>query len=318
MARELEVFPSRIQIARESVAFYSKVVDPPCGKRARVTPKNASKPIELLAMELPKLKHLTTRSTSPLGVTRITALLPAQALTLYQARPLPVERVCERRHFARLRLSRPVFASPSLLRSFRAMRLHCLDLQRSAGPFRRSTMHTLSQEPLAATERVFIDQVIARLSDRPGSLLGILEAVQEHNPHKYLPMETLEYVAGKTETPLSRIYSVATFYALFNLEPQGDNTICICRGTACHTRGSRNLLQSARLELGIGSLDSGEESEADKILQTTPDSKFTVRTVACFGQCALAPVVEVNHRICGHVNERTLQREIRTIERESE
>jgi NADH-quinone oxidoreductase subunit E len=179
-------------------------------------------------------------------------------------------------------------------------------------------MHTLPQEPLVATERVFIDQVVARLADCPGSLLGILEAVQEHNPHKYLPPETLEYVAAKTETPLSRIYSVATFYALFNLQPQGDNTICICRGTACHTRGSRNLLQSVRLELGIGSLDSSEESEADKILQTTPDNRFTVRTVACFGQCALAPVVEVNHRICGHVNERTLQREIRTIERESE
>ena len=179
-------------------------------------------------------------------------------------------------------------------------------------------MHTLSQEPLPATERVFIDQVIARLADRPGSLLGILEAVQEHNPHKYLPPETLEYVAAKTETPLSRIFSVATFYALFNLQPQGDNTICICRGTACHTRGSRNLLQSVRLELGIGSLDLNDESESDKILQTTPDNKFTVRTVACFGQCALAPVVEVNHRICGHVNERTLQREIRTIERETE
>ena len=179
-------------------------------------------------------------------------------------------------------------------------------------------MHTLSQEPLAATERVFIDQVITRLADRPGSLLGILEAVQEHNPHKYLPPETLEYVAAKTETPLSRIYSVATFYALFNLQPQGDNTICICRGTACHTRGSRNLLQSVRLELGIDSLDLVDESEADKILQTTPDHKFTVRTVACFGQCAMAPVVEVNHRICGHANERTLQREIRTIERESE
>ena len=47
-----------------------------------------------------------------------------------------------------------------------------------------------------------------------------------------------------------------------------------------------------------------------RLLLTTPDQKFTVRTVACFGQCALAPVVEVNHRICGHVNERTLQREI--------
>lgn len=179
-------------------------------------------------------------------------------------------------------------------------------------------MHTLSQEPLPAAERIFIDQIVTKLSDRPGALLGILETVQEHNPHKYLPAETLEYVAAKTETPLSRIFSVATFYALFNLQPQGDNTICICRGTACHTRGSRSLLQSVRLELGLGSLDSSEEGEDDKILQTTPDHKFTVRTVACFGQCALAPVVEVNHRICGHVNERTLQREIRTIERESE
>jgi NADH-quinone oxidoreductase subunit E len=58
--------------------------------------------------------------------------------------------------------------------------------------------------------------------------------------------------------------------------------------------------------------------EADKLAMTTPDKKFTVRTVACFGQCALAPVVEVNHRICGHVNERTLQREVRSLEREND
>jgi len=176
-------------------------------------------------------------------------------------------------------------------------------------------MHASPPESFPATERVFVDQAITKFSERPGALLGILEAVQDHNRHKYLPPEVLEYVATKTSTPLSRIYSVATFYALFNLEPQGDNTICICRGTACHTRGSRNLLHSARLELG---LDAKEESDSDKILLTTADKKFTVRTVACFGQCALAPVVEVNHRICGHVNERTLQREIRTIERGSE
>ena len=179
-------------------------------------------------------------------------------------------------------------------------------------------MHAPSPEALSAADRVFIDQTVAKLSDRPGSLLGILEAVQEHNPHKFLPSETLEYVAAKTVTPLARIYSVATFYALFNLQPQGENTICICRGTACHTRGSRNLLQSARLELGLSYVDGKEESDSDKIILTTPDSKFTVRTVACFGQCALAPVVEVNHRICGHVNERTLQREIQMIERESD
>jgi len=114
------------------------------------------------------------------------------------------------------------------------------------------------------------------------------------------------------------VYSFATFYALFNLHPQGDNTVCICRGTACHTRNSRNLLESLRLELGLGLNDDDTSGEADKLTLTTRDGKFTVRTVACFGQCALAPVVEINHRICGHVNERTLQREVRALERESE
>ncbi|HEY1730807.1 MAG TPA: NAD(P)H-dependent oxidoreductase subunit E [Terriglobales bacterium] len=166
-------------------------------------------------------------------------------------------------------------------------------------------------------EQAFIDQVIAKQNGRPGELLGILEAVQDRNPHKYLSPETLQYVAGRLDIPLSRIYSVATFYALFNLEPQGDNTICICRGTACHTRNSRALLESLRLELGLGG-DGEDAIDADKLALTTPDKRFTVRTVACFGQCALAPVVEVNHRICGHVNERTLQREVRSLERENE
>jgi len=175
-----------------------------------------------------------------------------------------------------------------------------------------------AQISLDSAEQAFIDQVISRQSGRPGELLGILEAVQERNPHKFLPPETLQYIANKLNIPLSRLYSVATFYALFNLDPQGDNTICICRGTACHTRNSRALLESLRLELGLG-IDEGEGAgEADKLTLTTPDKKFTVRTVACFGQCALAPVVEVNHRICGHVNERTLQREVRSLERENE
>jgi NADH-quinone oxidoreductase subunit E len=169
-----------------------------------------------------------------------------------------------------------------------------------------------------SADQAYIDQAIAKNTGRPGALLGILEAVQEHHPHKYLSSEALRYVAVRLDIPLSRIYSFATFYALFNLEPQGDNTVCICRGTACHTRNSRSLLESIRLELGLGLSEEEEAGDADKLALTTKDGKFTVRTVACFGQCALAPVVEVNHRICGHVNERTLQREVRALERESE
>jgi NADH-quinone oxidoreductase subunit E len=174
-----------------------------------------------------------------------------------------------------------------------------------------------AQVSLDSAEQAFIDQVITKLSGRPGELLGVLEAVQERNAHKYLSSDTLRYIAGKLDIPLSRLFSVATFYALFNLEPQGDNTICICRGTACHTRNSRALLETLRLELGLG-IEEGEDAEADKLTLTTHDKRFTVRTVACFGQCALAPVVEINHRICGHVNERTLQREVRSLEREND
>ncbi len=175
-------------------------------------------------------------------------------------------------------------------------------------------MRTTLKTKLSTDEQGFIDKLVADKAGRPGALLGILEAVQEQDPHKYLPQRKLRYVALKTGVPLSRIYSVATFYALFNLEPQGENTICICRGTACHTRGSRNLLQGARLDLGLASTEEENDgNEADKLVLTTPDGKFTVRTVACFGQCAMAPVVEVNHHICGHATERTVQREIATI-----
>jgi NADH-quinone oxidoreductase subunit E len=126
--------------------------------------------------------------------------------------------------------------------------------------------------------------------------------------------DVLEYVAAKTDTPLAQIYSVVTFYALFNLEPQGTHTVCICRGTACHTRGSRSLLERLRLELGIK--DDGEGG-TEKPAITTPDRRFTLRTVACFGQCALAPVVEIDHSFYGHVNEQALHREVEALEKGS-
>ena len=161
-------------------------------------------------------------------------------------------------------------------------------------------------------EKELIDRIVGESVGRPGALLGILERLQEHNRQKYLPMETLEYVAARTGVPQSQVYAVATFYALFNLDPQGVHTVAICRGTACHTRGSRALLERVKLQLGMRETSDG----GDKITLTTPDGKFTIRTVACFGQCALAPVVEVDHAIRGHVKEQALIREIELLRRE--
>lgn len=166
---------------------------------------------------------------------------------------------------------------------------------------------------LEAREKLRIDQAIAEHRGRPGALLGILETVQAGSPHKFLSMEALRYIAEETETPPARVFSAATFYALFNLDAQGDNVVCVCRGTACHTRGSRDLLEKLCLELGLSAQQLGESDGADKLALTSADRRYTVRTVACFGQCALAPVVEINHHILGHVNERTLLREVKAL-----
>ena len=160
---------------------------------------------------------------------------------------------------------------------------------------------------MLVTERERLREELVALADKYGrqrsSLMAILQDVQRR--HARISEYAMQVIADLLEIHPVEVYSVATFYALFNLKPQGEHTICICRGTACHTRGSRSLLESVKLDLGLG---GGEEDSP-----TSPDGKFTVRTVACFGQCALAPVVELDHRICGHVNERTLTREVAAI-----
>jgi NADH-quinone oxidoreductase subunit E len=159
-------------------------------------------------------------------------------------------------------------------------------------------------------EKTKIDEIISRYKDKPGRLLGILEDAQKINPHKYLTKEVLEYIAEKTDTAVSKIYKVITFYAFFNLAAQGEHSIIVCRGTACHTRRSKNLLDYLINWFGFkeGELAAGEKSSL-----TTKDNKFTVKTVACFGQCALAPVVEVDGNIYSHMTEEKLRKLIKNI-----
>ncbi|MFA5085802.1 MAG: NAD(P)H-dependent oxidoreductase subunit E [Candidatus Omnitrophota bacterium] len=156
-----------------------------------------------------------------------------------------------------------------------------------------------------------LDRIIEKYKGGPGDVLCILEEVQELHRHKYLPRETLEYIAENLNLPASKIYSVATFYAFFNLKPQGEHSIIVCRGTACHTKGSKALLEHLEGILKIrGVFDEGES------FYTTPDNKFTVRTVACFGQCALAPVVVVDGKIFVHMDTGRLSRMIKELGRE--
>jgi NADH-quinone oxidoreductase subunit E len=160
--------------------------------------------------------------------------------------------------------------------------------------------------------RKAIDAIIAKYTHKPGELLGLLEEIQERHPFRYLPEETLRYVAEKTGTPLATLYSVVTFYAFFNLSPQGEHSIVICRGTACHTRKSRELLEYLGSSLGFG---PDQLKEGEKVFLTTKDGKFTIKTVACFGQCALAPVVEIDGSIHSNMTQPKLKAAIDAVSR---
>lgn len=135
----------------------------------------------------------------------------------------------------------------------------------------------------------------------PGALLSALEEAQLDDEYNHLSEDTLRAIAKETGEALSRVYSVATFYSFFNLKPQGKHTIIVCRGTACHTRGSLNLLREAAAKLGMPEFREDEEPSF-----TTDDRLFTVRTVACFGQCALAPVVSIDGTIYSRVTQNRL------------
>lgn len=128
----------------------------------------------------------------------------------------------------------------------------------------------------------------------PGAnLIGLLQQVQDR--FGYLPAGALEQIGRRTRTPLSRIYGVVSFYAQFYLSPHGRHTIRVCRGTACHVKGSSRVIDTILRTLGIA---DGE---------TTPDMRFYLETVACVGTCFLAPVMMIDNEYFGKLTPQRIE-----------
>ena len=120
-----------------------------------------------------------------------------------------------------------------------------------------------------------------------GMLVSILQDIQAE--YNYLPEEVLVEVSQVLGAPLSQVYSVATFFKAFSLEPRGRYLINVCLGTACHVRGAVKVLEAIERELDI------------KAGGTTKDLKFTLETVNCVGCCALGPVVIIDGEYYGQM-----------------
>jgi NADH-quinone oxidoreductase subunit E len=132
-----------------------------------------------------------------------------------------------------------------------------------------------------------VEEILNSHEGEPSDLIPILQAIQAELG--YLPEQAMKQVARWLHMPESRVFGVATFYAQFKLVPTGRNVIKVCRGTGCHVRGAPQLLEELEKQLGV---EPGG---------TTPDGEYTLETVACFGSCALAPVVVVNDKVEGRV-----------------
>lgn len=144
-----------------------------------------------------------------------------------------------------------------------------------------------------------INDIINQVALGDGSLINALEEIQER--FRYLPPEALILASERLGVPLSQAYSVATFYNAFSLKPKGKHCLNVCMGTACHVRGSVQILD--RLESKLGIRNGG----------TTRDHLFTLETVNCLGACALGPIVVTDGEYSGQMTPQKTDQLLKSI-----
>jgi NADH:ubiquinone oxidoreductase subunit E len=142
------------------------------------------------------------------------------------------------------------------------------------------------------TSQEKLEAIMSRYEGVAADLIPVLQDIQEE--FNYLPQDELKTVAGWLKVPLTRVYSVATFYKGFSLEPRGVHQVQVCQGTTCHLHGSPRLQEGVIRRLGI---EPG---------QTSSDGQFSLERVKCVGKCGAAPVLAVDQDYFGEVGVDTL------------
>ena len=132
-----------------------------------------------------------------------------------------------------------------------------------------------------------LSEILSHYTGQRSELIPILQEAQER--FRYLPEEVMKDIARFLRLSEGTVFGVATFYAQFKFSPTGRKVVRVCRGTACHVRGAPRILDETEKRLGIR---PGE---------TTTNLEYSLETIACFGSCALAPVVVVDDDVYGRM-----------------
>ena len=152
---------------------------------------------------------------------------------------------------------------------------------------------TISEAPKATTPQSDLrfkrlDMAMKRNQYRADALIEVLHVAQE--VFGCLEEEALTHVAHGLKLPLSKVYGVATFYHLFSLKPGGVHSCVVCMGTACYVKGSGQILDGLRAELGI---EAGE---------TTADGQVSLMVARCLGACGIAPAIVLDGAVLGKLD----------------
>ena len=150
-----------------------------------------------------------------------------------------------------------------------------------------SKLQATGKSEFTAAELSTVDAIIEQYRSKPGSLIPVLEDVQD--ALGYLPASIQKKIALGLGVPFSEVYGVVTFYSFFTMVPRGKHTVKCCLGTACYVRGGKKILEKLSGTLGI---EPGE---------TTADRLFSLETVRCLGACGLAPVITADDETFRHV-----------------
>jgi len=143
---------------------------------------------------------------------------------------------------------------------------------------------------LTEKEKEVIGKLIKQHSGRKWALIPLLQAIQEGVG--YIPRQYIRTIADELGLFPAQVQGVVSFYAQFYTEPKGRYLVRVCKGTSCHVRGGRQVLQAVMENLGI------EEGE------TTQDNMFSLDTVACLGTCFLSPAMMVGKDYYGLLTQR--------------
>jgi NADH-quinone oxidoreductase subunit E len=118
-------------------------------------------------------------------------------------------------------------------------------------------------------------------------LIPLLQEIQAREG--FVSHSAMNELAAALDTPVSRVYGVATFYNQFRFAPLGEHVIEVCRGTACHVKQSLTLAQHLQRRLKL------------RPDGNSPDGRFSVINVACLGACSIAPVMKLDGEFYGHL-----------------